>query len=79
MGFWLTFVSRMTVNEKVLPSNHFGEGRTFKLVALDAIVEGDSFYGAIDGKISATVSGTAQGTMLETSAADGEVVEAILA
>ena len=54
-------------------------GRTFKLVAADAISAGDSFYGATDGKISATLSGTAQGTLLETSAADSEVVEAILA
>lgn len=53
-------------------------GRTFKMEANGAITVGSSFYGALDGKISATVSGTAQGKNLEATAADGEIVECIL-
>ncbi|MFA5100172.1 MAG: hypothetical protein WC547_04740 [Candidatus Omnitrophota bacterium] len=53
-------------------------GRTFKVVANGAIAVGGSFYGALDGKVSATVSGAIQGRVLEASASDGEVVEAIL-
>jgi len=53
-------------------------GRTFKMEANGAIPVGSSFYGALDGKISATVSGTAQGRNLEATAADGEIVECIL-
>ena len=43
-----------------------------------AIAIGGSFYGALDGKISATVSGSIQGRNLEATAADGEIVECIL-
>ena len=53
-------------------------GRTFKMVANGAISVGGNFYGAIDGKISATVSGSIQGRVLEAAASDGEVVECIL-
>jgi hypothetical protein len=53
-------------------------GRTFKVVALDAIAVGGDFYGADDGKISAVVSGSVQGRVLEGSADDLEVVEGLL-
>ena len=53
-------------------------GRTFKMEANGAIAIGGSFYGALDGKISATVSGSIQGRNLEATAADGEIVECIL-
>ena len=53
-------------------------GRTFKMVAAGAISVGGSFYGAADGKISATVSGSIQGKVLEASASDLEVVEVLL-
>jgi len=53
-------------------------GRTFKMVAADAIAEGGDFYGAADGKISATITGSIQGKVLEASAADLEVVEGLL-
>lgn len=53
-------------------------GRTFKVVAGGVIAVGGNFYGAIDGKVSATVSGAIQGRVLEAAAADGEIVEAIL-
>jgi len=53
-------------------------GRTFKMEASGAIAVGGSFYGALDGKISATVSGSIQGRNLEATAADGEIVECIL-
>ena len=53
-------------------------GRTFKAVADGAITVGADFYGADDGKISATVSGSVQGKVLEAPADDLEVVEALL-
>lgn len=53
-------------------------GRTFKVVAAGVIAVGGSFYGANDGKVSATVSGSIQGVVLEASAADGEIVEGLL-
>ena len=53
-------------------------GRTFKVVAADAIAVGGDFYGADDGKISAVVSGSIQGKVLEASADDLEVVEGLL-
>jgi len=54
-------------------------GRTFKLVAVGAISVGADFYGADDGKISATVSGSIIGKALEASASDLEVIEGLLA
>ncbi len=54
-------------------------GRTFKVTAAGAIAVGGSFYGAADGKISATVSGSIQGVVLEATAADAEIVEGLLA
>ncbi|MBN1869390.1 MAG: DUF2190 family protein [Candidatus Omnitrophica bacterium] len=53
-------------------------GRTFKVVAADAIAVGGDFYGADDGKISAVVNGSIQGKVLEASADDLEVVEGLL-
>lgn len=53
-------------------------GRTFKMEANGAIAVGGNFYGALDGKISATVSGSIQGRVLEATAADAEIVECIL-
>jgi len=54
-------------------------GRTFKMVAAGAISAGGSVYGANDGKISATVSGSIIGKALEASTSDGEVVEGLFA
>jgi hypothetical protein len=53
-------------------------GRTFKVVAFDAITAGGDFYGADDGKVSAVVSGSVQGKVLEESADDLEVVEVLM-
>lgn len=53
-------------------------GRTFKVTVAGAIAVGGSFYGAVDGKVSATVSGSIQGVVLEASASDGEIVEGLL-
>lgn len=53
-------------------------GRTFKLVAANAIAVGGNFYGANDGKISATVSGSIIGRALEASTSDLEVIEGLL-
>ena len=48
------------------------------MTAAGAISAGGSFYGAIDGKISATVSGSIQGKILEASAADAEIIEGLI-
>ncbi len=53
-------------------------GRTFKVVANGAIAVGGNFYGANDGKVSVTVSGSIQGRVLEAPASDGEVIEGLL-
>ena len=50
-------------------------GQTFKAVALDAIVAGGNFYGAIDGKVSSVVNGAIMGKVLEASSSDLEVIE----
>ena len=49
--------------------------RTYKMVAAGAITAGNVFYGANDGKIQASASGTAQGTAIEAATADGDVIE----
>lgn len=49
------------------------------MVAAGAISAGGSVYGAIDGKISATVSGSIIGKALEASTGDGEVIEGLFA
>jgi hypothetical protein len=53
-------------------------GRTFKVTAAGIIPVGGSFYGAVDGKVSATVSGSIQGVVLEGTESDGEIVEGLL-
>lgn len=49
--------------------------RTYKAVAAEALAAGAVIYGANDGKVQDTVSGTAQGIALEAANADGEVIE----
>ena len=53
-------------------------GRTFKLVVDGAVSVGGDIYGANDGKVGATVSGSIIGKVLEEATADSEVVEGIL-
>lgn len=52
--------------------------RTYKVVADGGITAGGNFYGANDGKVSATVNGAVQGKALEAAAADGEIIEGLL-
>jgi hypothetical protein len=54
-------------------------GRTFKVTADGAISAGAFFYGAVDGKVSATVDGAIIGIILEEATSDLEIVEALLA
>ena len=49
--------------------------RTHKAVAAEVLAAGAVIYGANDGKVQDTVSGTAQGIALEAATADGEVIE----
>ena len=50
---------------------------TCLVVAADAFSIGVTLYGAADGKVSDTSSGTAQFIALEEATADGDVVEAV--
>jgi len=50
-------------------------GRTFKAVAAEAFAIDSVLYGAADGKVQDTVSGTAQGIALEAATAAGDIVE----
>jgi len=52
--------------------------RTYKMTASGVIAVGALFYGAASGKIQATASGLAQGTVLEAAANDGEIIECVL-
>ena len=52
--------------------------RTYKMTAAGVIAVGATFYGAVAGKIQATASGLAQGTVLEAAANDGEIIECVL-
>ncbi|MFA4905049.1 MAG: capsid cement protein [Candidatus Margulisiibacteriota bacterium] len=52
-------------------------GRTFKLMAAGAINPGANIYGAVDGQISAAVSGPIIGKALEPATAALEVIEVL--
>lgn len=52
-------------------------GKTFKMVASEALDEGATVYAADDGKVSDTSTGTACGTALEAATADGDVIEVL--
>jgi len=49
--------------------------RTYKAVAAEPFALDAVLYGANDGKVQDTVSGTAQGVALEAATADGDIVE----
>ena len=51
--------------------------RTFKAVAAEALAVGASLYGAANGKVQDTVSGSIQATALEAAGGDGEVIEVL--
>lgn len=52
---------------------------TRKMVANGAITQGAPVYGAASGKISATVGPCPEGIALEAAAADGDVIEVLVA
>jgi len=52
--------------------------RTYLVVAAAAFAVNATLYGADDGKVSGTESGTAQFIALEAATADGDVVEAVV-
>jgi hypothetical protein len=49
--------------------------RSYKAVAAEDLAVGAVLYGANDGKVQDTASGTAQGTALEAATADGDIIE----
>ena len=49
--------------------------RTYKAVAAEAFAINATLYGAADGKVADTSSGTAQGVALEEATAAGDIVE----
>lgn len=54
-----------------------GTGRTFKMVASEALASGASLYAADDGKVADTASGNVIGVALEAATADGDVIEVL--
>jgi len=52
-------------------------GRTFKVTAGGAIAEGANFYGADNGRVSATVSGLPVGKALEAATSNLEIIEGL--
>lgn len=52
-------------------------GRTFIMTAAEALSAGASLYGAADGKIADTSTGTAMGEALEAATADGDQIECL--
>lgn len=48
-----------------------------KMIASGAITKGVAVYGAAAGKVSASVSGNPIGIALETTTADGDIVEVL--
>lgn len=51
--------------------------RTFKLTAAGAITAGANIYGAIDGQVSAAVSGSIIGKALEPATSALEIIEVL--
>lgn len=54
-----------------------GAGRTFKMVASEALAEGAALYAAADGKVADTASGNVIGYALEAATADLDVIEVL--
>lgn len=54
-------------------------GRTFKVTAGGVIAEGANFYGADNGQVSATVSGSPVGKALEAATGNLEIIEGLFA
>ena len=75
---FIGFTAAKAVQNDFVTVDFKTRGRTFKAVADGALGAGDSFYGGADGKVGPTVSGSIQGKALEASAADLEVIEALL-
>ncbi|MBX3435544.1 MAG: DUF2190 family protein [Pirellulales bacterium] len=50
---------------------------TSKMIAAAAITAGVAVYGAANGKVSSTASGTAIGVALEAATADNDVIEVL--
>ena len=67
--------SHKALNTEQVTVNLRSASRTYKMVASSAITAGNTIYGAIDGKVSASASGVAQGVALEAATADGDVIE----
>lgn len=75
---FIGFTAAKAVSGEMVSVDLKTSGRTFKVTAAGAIAVGGSFYGAADGKVSATVSGSIQGVVLEATGSDGEIVEGLL-
>lgn len=52
-------------------------GATKECIAAEAFARGDAVYGAADGKVADTVSGSIIGYAAEAAAADGDIVEVV--
>jgi hypothetical protein len=52
-------------------------GKTFIMISEESLSAGAALYGAADGKVKDTASGTSMGTALEAASGDGEEIEVL--
>ncbi|MDO8675540.1 MAG: hypothetical protein Q7K71_05425 [Candidatus Omnitrophota bacterium] len=67
--------ARKALSGEFVAINLRSASRTYKMVANGAITAGNTIYGALGGKVSASASGVAQGVALEAATADGDIIE----
>lgn len=75
---FIGITTQKVANDEMVAVALRASDRTFKVVAADSFALGAVLYGAADGKVSDSVSGTAQGIALEAAGGDGEIVEGYL-
>ncbi len=69
--------ARKALSGESVTVNFRASARSYKMVASGAITAGNTIYGALGGKVSASASGVAQGTALEAATADGDIIECL--
>lgn len=75
---FIGITSAAVANDELVGVMLRSAARSYKATAKEAFALGATLYGAIDGKVQDSVSGTAQGVALEAATADGDVVEVLL-
>jgi hypothetical protein len=72
---FIGFTAHKVAIGEMVSVNLRSASKTYKAVAAEVLAVGAVLYGADDGKVQDTVSGTAQGTALEAATADGDIIE----